>query len=629
MRIKARKRLCPGWTPGASHGLNRAVRRVLGVSAVAAILLSACLAEPTWARTGIPLHEFTPERVEAVQQFSFANEQDKSLHRIVAMGFMRLRAAHKGVTSSGGSSPAYDNSFGTGVDANGLFTFGLNTGASKKRVYVNSLGGFSDANNGLTAATAKATFEAGLALCNGGDQLLVAKAGTYANSSGNVNLSGRGGPSKTYPTVVMSYDPADPTNEAKMGKMFGPDMPIITTPSASTGSGVVFAAASGNDGTTHNIFVQGVEIKYVANDGNVAVLNYVGRHDGIGFQNCRFNGTTLAWPNNGSSFGLSQGCHVSRCSAWGAWSTSGNSEWVYFEGMDGLYYADCSPGHGGWKMGVTRGTAAASGGPAALGHNYYLHATCINCRVERIFSFDSATDAHNLRGSASCSYLVSLDCPIAINQTGTSNSFTEAPTGSVTTVVDSLFMGGDDLDASNPRGYGVRFSNAAATGVSMDNVLFMDNPKYGGTNNYVVQADASNTGVPSATVTLNRVTAFGFADKLQVISGAQTIALTWTNAITDTIASGAGNIVWTPGTTFPNAKTRDQVLTAFLNAASVTPGASYTARKKQVADLALYRPDFDWSRYMVSIAFPAYNKTQSLALLSPPNLSAVTPASIY
>lgn len=536
-------------------------------------------------------------------------------------------------TSTTAGSIAYDSTFGTATDGSGLVTFGLHSGS--RQVWCNS-GAADDTGNGLTAATAKKTLAAAISVWLGAgfsaaDQLMLAENGTYNETTGNVNLMGKGGVSKAYPTAILSYDPADAANAAKYGHATGAAMPVLTFPSGSTGAGVTLVSLSGDDGTSNYIAVQGIELKYAANDGDIPIALYVGRHDGIFYQNCRFNGVGLSFPNNSSTHGLSQGVHVSKCSAWGQWATSGNSEWTYFEGINGLYFDDCVIAHGGWKVGASRDDAASAGGAATLGHNYYYHATCINGHIDRIVSVDSATDGHNIRGSATATYLVGLDNPIAGNITGTSNSYSEAASGSSVSVTDSLQMGGADINSANVRGYGFRISNASASGVSISNALFINNPDFSTSNfnNYLMQFDAGNTGVTSATVTLDRVTAWNYAWQHQAISGAETITPVWTNTIADTLApGGSANSVW-GATTFPLAKTRDQIITALLTAASVTPGANYTARKVQLVNLMLYRPDLDWARYLVSIAFPAFNKTQTLASLSPPDLSAVSPAAIY
>lgn len=72
-----------------------------------------------------------------------------------------LTPATGGGGGAGSLSPIYDTRFGTGNDANNLFTFGLRPGC--RRIWVNAVSG-NDANDGLTAATAKATYNAGMQL---------------------------------------------------------------------------------------------------------------------------------------------------------------------------------------------------------------------------------------------------------------------------------------------------------------------------------------------------------------------------------------------------------------------------------------------------------------------------------
>ncbi len=100
---------------------------------------------------------------------------------------------------------------GSGMDALGRPTLAMH--ASARPIFVRN--GGSDANDGLTNATAKATINAGqLAMRSGfGDWVLVAAGQTFNGGLGNIGL--RSGLSAIYPSVITTYDVTDPLNVAK------------------------------------------------------------------------------------------------------------------------------------------------------------------------------------------------------------------------------------------------------------------------------------------------------------------------------------------------------------------------------------------------------------------------------
>src|SRR5947209_508561 len=90
-------------------------------------------------------------------------------------------AVHRRTSISSGLAISYDNRFGTdatGAAATGWFTFGLHFG--NRQVWCDASKA-DDTGNGLTAATAKKTFDAAYTLWatgfTSGDQLMVAGKG--------------------------------------------------------------------------------------------------------------------------------------------------------------------------------------------------------------------------------------------------------------------------------------------------------------------------------------------------------------------------------------------------------------------------------------------------------------------
>src|SRR5579884_1924873 len=136
------------------------------------------------------------------------------------------------------TSATYDTSIGIGVDANGFADLPLRSGA--RRFYVNSSTG-SDSNGCSAAQSAsapKATIKAAVAcVVDGeGDQVLVAEGTSYPR--GLAFIGDKGGASAQYPFVIQSYDPTDPTNEAKFGRASG-DRPVINPTGADMTGGFI------------------------------------------------------------------------------------------------------------------------------------------------------------------------------------------------------------------------------------------------------------------------------------------------------------------------------------------------------------------------------------------------------
>jgi hypothetical protein len=117
-----------------------------------------------------------------------------------------------------------------------------------------------------------------------------------------------------------------------------------------------------------------------------------------------------------------------------------------------------------------------------------------------------------------------------------------------------------------------------------------------------------------------------------------TTHVTWANSLVDSLTwfhnpntgaySPSSNInTW--GSAPAGYQTRDQIITTLLSGLSLTPGASYTARKAQLVNMMLWRPDIDWARILLTIGLPTLGLSSTYGSASPPNLSTETPAVIY
>lgn len=551
-----------------------------------------------------------------------------------------LRFLHRGAQVN---SITYDQRWGTSTDANGLITFGLNSG--NRNVYLNCSRP-DDSGDGLSNAAAEKTWDAAFAdLIAGspGDHLLVAQGCTFTDSgsptgSGSWTFFGYGTTALafTYPTTVQSYDPADAANTAKYGRATGGNMPILNIPTnGNTPSLTVF----GNSGT-HGYAIQGIELA-----GNYGI-SFNGTHTVV-VQNTRWNVATLAInANSTSAASISVGVDVSKSTFWGAWATSGNNSGLFIAGINTPYLQGIATAHSGWKVGAARSDDPTVGGANVFGHGIYYYPNNLNGHIDRFIGIDAAADSLNVRGGAAITQFVALDEPIAATIGGSSSGdYTdEAPNGVLITADDGLVMGGADINNTNPRGLAFSVKNTIA-GSRIRNVGLLDNPNSGGSVNFYLgggndnaslSPGHSNTGAQA--LLLAQLHGYNYSPTLVTSAFTTTypVAITWTNDVIDdaitgvAMVDGGGNSVAT-GATFTGYKTRDQIITAALTAMGITPGSSYSARKAQLVNLILWRPDMvdTISQLLLSIGLPAMGLTPLYATASAPNLSAESPRAVY
>jgi hypothetical protein len=535
--------------------------------------------------------------------------------------------------------PVYDTRFGTATDSSGWITFGLHSG--NRRVWLDSSRA-DDTGDGLSAATAKKTFDAAFAVFTGagftsGDQFMIAGGsggGTYTDNKASGNWTLNNGLSATYPTAVLSYDRADPTNSAKYGKLVGSQMPSITLATTSSS----FELSSENGGAANYFFIQGIEFT-AANTGGIAI-NWVLRHNGCGVQNCRFNLVSLGMDNAGSSLGLNQNCHVSKSSFAGQWSST-TAVALYIGGHDGLYWEDNVFAHCGWKIVAgsvnTRGTTGTNGDPNQFSHAFYYHASGINGRAQRILGIDSAHDSLNFRGWVDSNCCVALDDPYAATLGGFSNSYTEAPTGVDQHHLDHLWMGGANMTATSNDGNGGITTNTRS-GSYLRNVVAIDNPTKADGFNSLVFPHCDDVNQIDQYLLMDKVRAYQYAAGLETSGTTNNTKIhdSWTNCIVDATTPVSLNTTLTNvsiqngAVTYPNKLTRDQIITNLLTAIGITPsGTSYLARKSQLVNIALWRPDQPWAQMLIDIAFPAYGAVPSYQTATVPNLSSESPRAVY
>jgi hypothetical protein len=128
-----------------------------------------------------------------------------------------------------------------------------------------------------------------------GDHLMLAGTGgqAYTDTGALHSVAVKSGFSLTYPAVVPSYDPADPTNSALYGRLLGADRPRINEPGVSGLDATQTPAFTVATPTINYIAIQGLEFvaSGAAAGGSGAAMGVSGSgaHTGIAYQNVVFN----------------------------------------------------------------------------------------------------------------------------------------------------------------------------------------------------------------------------------------------------------------------------------------------------------------------------------------------------
>ena len=338
----------------------------------------------------------------------------------------------------------YDASVGSGVDA-GFAVLPLRSGAH--RFFVNSSAG-SD-GNGCSGAQVPATPLKSIAAAvacvsaGAGDQVLLAEGMKYAEALPWV--SGKSGYSAQYPTVIQSYDPADPLNEAKYGR--GDQRaarPVLTAPQGQVGNGTYqFIAIRGLDFNPgdHGPGVDSPALGFVGNASYVLIENNLFQYTGFGWDNYIAKGQHLVI--RGNSF------H-------GMWSSSnGRAAGVYAANVDGVTLEDNVFWHNGWKEGARRDDDFSVGGATVFSHSFYLQTNTWNGIVRRNLSVDGAGDGGIARGDILYSENVSIDNPACVGLGGGPTYSTDRPDGINIEASYNACLGDADVTSANPLGWGI------------------------------------------------------------------------------------------------------------------------------------------------------------------------------
>jgi len=455
----------------------------------------------------------------------------------------------------------YDTSIGNGVDANGFADLPLRSGA--KRFFVNSAAG-SDGNSCSSAQSAsapKATLASAMScLTSGqGDQILIAQGTSY--TAGLNNISGFGGYSPMYPTVIQSYDPADPTNEAKYGRATGGARPVLNT------GGTVQQNLLMGGGTSGKYFVvRGLEFNPGANVplAEIRMLpNTSGTPDYILFENDIFRYTMLNLDNTASAGKVKATKFIVRNSSlYGEWGD--HSQGVYVANVNGTTLEDNVWWHNGWKPGASRNDPQNSGGSSIFNHPIYAQSDTINTVVRRNVFIDTATDGGNLKGGGTYTQNLVIRCANAF-AFGSGNSYSvDAPNGVVIEGAYNAVIGSNIVNStSGAVGWGVHTNNGRQGSSAVHHNVFALNDQSTG---YALLADASadvtyNVALPNYTDFHDNVSyRWNPSGQTTAFASNPLVHATATNNLWDDPSSGTN--INNGGHVFANAYTETSLLNA-------------------------------------------------------------------
>ncbi|WP_341632046.1 hypothetical protein [Sphingomonas agri] len=459
-------------------------------------------------------------------------------------------------TSTSSTTVTYDTSVGNGVDANGFASLPLRSGAH--RYFVSSAKG-SDANSCAAAQvsnTPKATIASALScVANGnGDQVLVSEGTTYSEPMSGLN--GKSGFSALYPTVIQTYDPADPLNDTKYGRgdqrgarpvMKGDGEPI------GGGSGAVsYVAIRGFDFNPGNV-----------NDRAVSLLpNGTANAAFVLIENNLFRYTTFSADMISAS---SQSDHLilRNNSIYGTWSVNDKAgQGIYFDGWQNATIEDNVIYHAGWKIGASRDDGVANGGPSMFKHSIYEQSTNAGpCITRRNLIADGSADGGQYRSNSTVSENVYIDNPISVSAGGGSNYYLYQPTGVNLEVSYNAILGDADLNSSNPRGVAIEASNGRL-GSSVHHNLIARSRNVNGVNNWAFVTAADFNQPSYMGWDHNVVYQWTTALQIYLPGGAYPSQdfPTYTNNIWDAASSGTNTNI--AGGTYPNPYTATQLYAA-------------------------------------------------------------------
>jgi hypothetical protein len=505
-------------------------------------------------------------------------------------------------------SPAYtyDTTIGNGVDSAGFAALPLRAGAN--RYYVGA--GGSDANAGTSHALRKATLAAAVALVadSNGDQVLVAQGSTFSEVIPNMN--GKRGFSPLYPTVIQSYDPADPLNEAKYGRASGSNRPVVNTGA----SGIDLGGGGGPAPTqpAGKFVIRGLDF----NPGNVSsqymsvVPSTTASNDYILYENNLFRYTEVYVDQATSPNGVGK-CFIMRNNAfYGSWRNltdhGAGSQGAYADNIAGVTFEDNVFWHNGWQIGVSRDNTAATGGLGGdeiFRHSYYIQQDCRNSIVRRNLIIDGPADGGQNRAHTLLEGNVYIDNPTTVALGGGAAYDVAKPYGVDLDFTRNIIIGDADITTSFPRGQAIVSINGRP----------ISKARY----NAVVRSRAGTSGGQASFST----GALSTANQPNYMTWDHNVVYQWSSAaaaLNDTTGAYPAqnfptytNNVWDAATSGSNTNDAGTVFTNAYTAASLYAALTATypsiTDKTSLINYAIANPEAQVQRKIVALMQAGYN----------------------
>ena len=273
-----------------------------------------------------------------------------------------------------------------------------------------------------------------------GDQIMVAEGTSY--SDGLPSLDNQAGYSAAYPTVIQSYDPADPLNEGKYGRAANGRRPVINTGGIDQQD-----ITCCNSNAVDYLAIRGFDIN--PGDKPDLKVTFVGSNSYVLIENNIFRYTSLTFDQRPSTH------HVVRHNAfYGEWSATAHAQGLYEAGVDGLTAEDNVFYHNGWRMGVSRDADPTVGGTTVFRHSIYQQVNS-SAVVRRNLFIDPSATGCSCRGDTTISENVFIDNPISIMAGLGTDYNTVRPNGVSIDIGYNAILGDADINSANPRGEAV------------------------------------------------------------------------------------------------------------------------------------------------------------------------------
>jgi hypothetical protein len=350
----------------------------------------------------------------------------------------------------------------------------LDPASGANAVYASASTG-NDANTGLSPDTPVASLAKAVSLLrdNTGDRLLLKAGDTFRESLGAWTRSGR---SPEQPLLITAYGDGPRPRIVCAGSALGilkgevHDLALVGLHLSAAGRDPASADFDPSAPASHGVRI----IRPVAN---------------LLIEDCRIElfGNNLTLTSGDAPGARLTNVRVRRCQVLDAWSASGatTGQGLYASGCDGLLIEENVFDHNGWHAAVS---AAA---PNIFRHNLYLSAANSNVTVRGNVIANASSHGLQVRGGGAVEDNLFLDNALHCLIAGEIGRFRR-----------NAVLGGRDIDANTPRGFGLTL--ACADGRAAHN-LFAHKPTTAGAALMVQRNEWTPPGAMHAAFVANTV----------------------------------------------------------------------------------------------------------------------------